>query len=140
MKKKQPKEWHDIQSDYEVMQRISCVPAHIRKVPSNHIFDENQSVKWNRDKVNENNNAYQTEVARLNTLRNKARDEIHEDIYYAIQCEVGHGLSRKGAMAIWNYAYSEGHANGIHDIIYCLDSVTDLLVDVLSEVKTDGNR
>lgn len=140
MKTKQPKEWHDIRSDFEVMQRMSCVPAHIRKVPSDYIFDENQSVKWNRDKVQENNNFYQAEVARLNTLKNEARDEIHEDIYHAIQCDVGHGLSRKGAMGIWNYAYEEGHACGINDIISNLDSVIDLLTAVLSEVKCNDKR
>ena len=54
------KGWDEIQSDYERMQGMSCVPAVIRKVAQNHVFDENQSVKWNRDKVAENNAAYQS--------------------------------------------------------------------------------
>ena len=135
MKKKQPKEWYVIQSDFKRMQEMSCVPAHIRKVQPNHIFDENQSVKWNRDKVAENNNSHQEEVSRLNTLKNKARDEVYEDIYYAIQCEVGHGLSRKGAMLLWNYAYDEGHSNGIYEIKNYLDSIIDLVSELLNEVN-----
>lgn len=39
------KGWDEIQSDYERMQGMSCVPAVIRKVAQNHVFDENQSVK-----------------------------------------------------------------------------------------------
>lgn len=119
------KGWDEIQSDYERMQGMSCVPAVIRKVAQNHVFDENQSVKWNRDKVAENNAAYQAEVARLNTAKNKARDAIHEDIYRAIQSEVGHGLTRDGARKLWEYAYDKGHAHGSYAIISYLE---DLLV------------
>ena len=29
------KDWHEIQSDYERMQGMSCVPSSLRKVPQN---------------------------------------------------------------------------------------------------------
>lgn len=80
-KKKEPKSWCDIQSDFKNMQRMSCVPVGICKVrKKDYIFDENQSVKWNREQVEKNNLAYEKEVARLNTLKNKERDQILEDI------------------------------------------------------------
>lgn len=44
-----PKSWYDIQADFEEMQKMSCVPQNIRKVPNNFIFDEDQSVKWNKE-------------------------------------------------------------------------------------------
>lgn len=129
------KGWDEIQSDYERMQGKSCVPAVIRKVAQNHVFDENQSVKWNRDKVAENNAAYQAEVARLNTAKNKARDAIHEDIYRAIQSEVGHGLTRDGARKLWEYAYDKGHAHGSYAIISYLEDLLVLVYGVLDDVK-----
>lgn len=129
------KGWDEIQSDYERMQGMSCVPAVIRKVAQNHVFDENQSVKWNRDKVAENNAAYQAEVARLNTAKNKARDAIHEDIYRAIQSEVGHGLTRGGARKLWEYAYDKGHAHGSYAIISYLEDLLVLVYGVLDDVK-----
>lgn len=52
--------------------------------------------------------AYIKEIARLNTLRNKERDRIYEEIYTAIRQEVGHNLSRKKAIVIWNLAYDWG--------------------------------
>ena len=91
-------EWNNIQSEYDAMSAMSCVPSGIRKVRADHVFDENQSVLWNRRQVEDNNRRYQEEVARLNTEKNKRRDAIHEKIYAAIQSEVGHGLSRKKAM------------------------------------------
>lgn len=129
------KDWHEIQSDYERMQGMSCVPSSLKKVPQNHIFDEDQSVKWNKEKVIENNTAYQAEVARLNTAKNKARDAIHEDIYRTIQSEVGYGLTREGAKKIWEYAYERGHAYGIHDIMCCLEELLVLMDEVLENVR-----
>ena len=64
-------EWNDIQSEYDAMNAMSCVPNGIRKVRADHVFDENQSVLWNRQQIEDNNRRYQEEVARLNTEKNK---------------------------------------------------------------------
>lgn len=130
-----PKEWADIQSEYDSMQQMSCVPVGIRKVSTDHVFDENKSVKWNREQVEANNQRYQQEVARLNTEKNKRRDAIHEDIYRAIQSEVGHGLSRIKAMALWNFAYEKGHAFGIHEVKIYLDEVMELASLLLDDTR-----
>lgn len=79
------KDWQTIRTEFEAMERMSCVPAGIRKVRADHIFDEERSVRWNREMVEKNNADYQAEVARLNTEKNKRRDAILEDIYRLIQ-------------------------------------------------------
>lgn len=126
MKKIMVKDWNEIQRDFDAMLSMRCVPTNVKKVPAGHIFDENKSVKWNRDEVERNNALYQKEVARLNTEKNKRRDAIYEDIYMAIQNEVGFNISREKAMAIWNCAYSEGHAFGISCIMTYLYEFMDL--------------
>lgn len=103
---------------FEALERMSCVPAGIRKVRADHIFDEERSVRWNREMVEKNNADYQAEVARLNTEKNKRRDAILEDIYRLIQEDVGHDLSRVKAQRLWAYAWELGHANGFPDV-YC---------------------
>lgn len=133
-RKPQPvKSWREIQSDFEQMQAMSCVPSGIGKVSADHVFDENQSVKWNREQVNIHNARYLQEVARLNTEKNKARDAIYEDIYRAIRQEVGHNLSRSKAMALWSYAYDKGHAFGIYDIVANLQEIMELARTLLGE-------
>ncbi|MCC8076850.1 MAG: hypothetical protein LIO41_07520 [Ruminococcus sp.] len=124
------KDWQEIQGDYETMQNMSCIPCGIKKVSQNYIFNENKSVKWNKDMVIKNNTAYQEEVARLNREKNKVRDAIHEDIYKAIQNEVGHSLSRNGARKIWEYAYAQGRAYGIYSIMQHLREAIDLIMEV----------
>lgn len=130
MGKPTTKDWDEIQSDYEQMETMSCVPSLLKKVPTNYIFDEDQSVKWNRQKVEENNVAYMKEVARLNTLKNKKRDEILEDIYRTIQFEVGHNLSRKKAICLWCYAWEEGHSWGIATVRNHLERIIEI-ADIL---------
>lgn len=125
------KSWDEIQEDFDRMQRMSCVPVDIKKVPENYVFDENQSVKWNKEQVAINNRKYKEEAARLNTLKNKARDSVNEDIYRNIQEEVGHDLSRDKAKVIFAYAYEQGHACGITEVKHYLDEIMEVVKKVL---------
>lgn len=127
--------WEDIQNEFDIMNRMSCHPVGLQKVPGNHIFDEDQSVKWNREQVELNNKKYQSEVARLNTEKNKARDNVLELIYDKIQYEVGHRISRKKAQAIWSYAYEKGHAFGFTSIQSELSDIIDLAITLLGGDK-----
>ena len=130
------KDWQTIRTEFEAMERMSCVPVGIRKVRADHIFDEERSVRWNREMVEKNNADYQAEVARLNTEKNKRRDAILEDIYRLIQEDVGHDLSRVKAQRLWAYAWEQGHANGFPDV-YC--HLQDIGEDAF-ELRTGGVR
>lgn len=132
--------WREIQDEFETMQRMSCVPKNIHKVPAGYIFDEEKSVKWNREQVDANNAVYIKEVARLNTLRNTERDRIYEEIYTAIRQEVGHNLSRKKAIVIWNLAYDWGHSGGIMEICNYLDELMELAEKLLEKEETANGR
>ena len=37
--------WEDIQNEFDIMNRMSCRPVGLQKVPGNHIFDEWYYVK-----------------------------------------------------------------------------------------------
>lgn len=85
--------------------------------------------------VERNNQQYHDEVARLNTEKNKARDNVLELIYDKIQYEVGHRISRKKAQAIWDYAYEKGHDFGFTSIQSELSDIIDL-ADTLLNTRT----
>ena len=125
------KDWQTIRTEFEAMERMSCVPVGIRKVRADHIFDEERSVRWNREMVEKNNADYQAEVARLNTEKNKRRDAILEDIYRLIQEDVGHDLSRVKAQRLWAYAWEQGHANGFPDVYCHLQDMVELNAMIL---------
>lgn len=125
-KKKEPKSWVVIQYEWEEMERMSCAPQNISKMRTGTIINEDQSVRWNREEVERNNLEYADAVADLNRAKNKYRDSICEDIYYAIQCEVSNGLTRIQALRLWNMAYENGHAFGWNDIMGHLESLMRL--------------
>lgn len=128
--------WEDIQNEFDIMNQMSCRPVGLQKVPGNHIFDEDQSVKWNREQVENNNQRYRDEVARLNTEKNKARDNVLELIYDKIQYEVGYRISRKKAQAIWIFAYERGHFSfGFTSIQSELSDLIDLAITLLKGGK-----
>ena len=50
-------------------------------VRDGYIFDEDKSVKWNREQVTKNNQKYQDEVKRLNQEKMRKREEVYSDFY-----------------------------------------------------------
>ena len=82
-------EWDEIQSEFDRAYGMSCKPSGLQKYKAGHIFDENMSVKWNRDKLEEENKKFRDEVSRLNTAKNKALLAVHELVYQKIQDDVG---------------------------------------------------
>lgn len=128
------KTWEEIEDDFRRMNSMPCKP-NFTKLPKGWIADENQSVKWNREQVELNNKNYQKAVADLNTKKNKARDDVLNDIYEYIQSEVGNSLTRKSAIKIWNYAYEIGHSCGITEIKIHLDEIIELVSDILDDAR-----
>ena len=130
--KKHIKTWDQIQDDFDRMNAMSCKPS-FNKLKTGTVIDEEKSVKWNREQVELNNQKYQEEVKRLNTIKNKARDEVYESIYERIAEDVGHGITKQSAIKIWNYAFEYGHAFGFNDIKIALFNVIDLIKDILKD-------
>ena len=135
------KTWEEIEDDFRRMDSMSCKP-NFTKLPRGWITDENQTVKWNREQVELNNQNYQKAVAELNTKKNKMRDIVLNDIYERIQYQVGHNLSLKSAIKIWNYAYEIGHGFGFNEIKCHLGEIMDLVADILDiqNMKDEGNQ
>lgn len=129
---RQLKDWDEIKADYERMQNMPYKPEG-KKYPVNYIFDEEKSVKWNRQEVERRNQEREDLEKELQQAKNKASNEVHEDIYYAIQNEVDNAnISREAAAGIWEYAYQQGHACGWNDIKICLDEVLELISKILN--------
>lgn len=122
--------WQEIRSDFQDMANMSCRPL-VGKVPTNHVFDENQSVKWNREQVEAHNRKHDQEVKDLNTKKNKRRDELMEEICYKIVHELDFRINTDGAKKIFNRAYEQGHSNGIIEVFYHLEELVSLFYEVL---------
>lgn len=128
-------DWDDIQREFDRVNEMSCKPVGLQKYKVGHIFDENMSVKWNREKLEEENKKYNDEVARLNTEKNKGFCRANDLVYQKIREEVGHGLSEHAAAVIFNYAYESKHAYGFYAVRQELESLIELVSEILKEKK-----
>ena len=98
------KPWEEIKAAFQRLDHLPSEPTEIRRVCKSHVFDENQSAKWNREKAEENNAMYESEMQRLTQQRNDSRGKVIDEVCRKIQAEVGHDLSYDKAMKIWMYA------------------------------------
>lgn len=129
-------DWDEIQNEFDRVNAMSCKPVGMQKYKAGHIFDENMSVKWNRDKLAEENKKFQDEVARLNTLKNKGFLAVHELVYQKIQEDIGHDLPRTAAEKIFSYAYESRQVHGFYDARCELERLVELVSEILEMSKS----
>ena len=84
------------------------------KVRSDHVFDEEQSVKWNREKAKEHNAKYDEECEKQRLSRNIMIDEATIKIYDYIRQEIP-GLCAEAAVTIFEKA-KEGSNDYRYDL------------------------
>ncbi len=102
---------------------FSCKPSY-KKYKEGTIFDEEKSVRWNREEVDRRNNLHQEEVKRLNREKNQMYEKLVNLIYQYIIQETK--VSKERATKIYNYLYEEYHSYGLTECINHLDDLLDL--------------
>ena len=122
----------EIQDEWDRMEQMSCKPS-FKKVPNDYVFDENRSVKWNNGQVEQNHLQYENEVKRLNTAKNKTRDEIYTKIYKTIQKEIGKGISLEQTKKIWSFVNDYSKSN--NQRITMLAQMIELCKDIRQKPK-----
>ena len=95
-----------------------------KKYKEGTIFDEEKSVRWNREEVDRRNNLHQEEVKRLNREKNQMYEKLVNLIYQYIIQETK--VSKERAAKIYNYLYEEYHSYGLTECINHLDDLLDL--------------
>ena len=100
-----PESWYSIEADFERWQNMSCTPT-LKKLPEGHVFDEDKSVRWNREEVVKHNQAVDNEVANLNKRKNELRQFFYSKVATRIQCYSHGRIPKKKAMAIAEHTYN----------------------------------
>lgn len=141
------KTWDEISEDFKEMVLRPLSPKNIRKYSKNHVFDENQSVKWNKEEAENRNALYDAEVQRLSQEKANFHSAILEDVYRRIQFDIGYGVSREKAIAIWSYAYDEASCKSIDEdddinsfAVLVVQELIGLIKSVLDNVHRGGGN
>lgn len=91
----------------------------------NWVFDENESVKWNREKVLEENEEVKVFNEKVKNKAFRGLKGFTEDLKEAIANELDLNLEQAGY--IYNKAWEEGHNSGYSVVIYYVEDMVNLL-------------
>lgn len=97
-----------LKEDFLLALKTPTVPVFC-KVKPDHVFDENRSVRWNREEAIRVNNDYDEKCRVLRVKRDEAVNQVIDRIKSYISVEVGCSLQR--ASLIWNFVYGYYHSN-----------------------------
>lgn len=117
--------------NYKAAQRISTVPK-TKMVSKDHIFDEDKSVKWNKEQVEINNKLFQKERSLLKENRAKAIKEAYEDVTAYLQQETG--IKNTTLRKLFNYIKTElvdEDTYGIECFIEVIEDICDIFKEEL---------
>lgn len=84
-----------------------------KKFPADYVFDENQSVKWNREEVERKNKELQDEVVQAREMKCISHDNLEKEIIRYIMDESVYGtfFSEAEARAIWQHTKNHHDTN-----------------------------
>lgn len=105
----------------------------VKLLQDTYIFDENQSVKWNRQKVQEHNELAQQAKKIYRDKINEIDRWFSQQVQEAIQNEIH--VSEKVASIIFNQAYEDGHANGYHEVVLYTQKYCEFIQSILNAMK-----
>lgn len=104
-------------------------------LPNDFIFDENQSVKWNKQKVQQHNELAQQAKKIYRDKINEIDRWFSQQVQEAIQNEIH--VSEKVASIIFNQAYEDGHANGYHEVVLYAQRYCEFIQSILNAMKEE---
>lgn len=122
------KDWEDLREDYAKVLNMPNLPP-VRKLPDNYIFDENESVKWNRDRVINFNKSYDEEVKRLRDRKFEARKSVVGLIADKISSELK--ISTSKAEKVWDFVSSD--TDDLFALFYNLEELIELMHNIFIE-------
>ena len=129
-----PESWSTIEREYHLWNDFSCRPTK-SKLPETHVFDEEKSVRWNREMVKEHNEAVDKEVVQLNRRKNELRDIFAKHAAVNIQSVLRGQISHQKALAIVEYAYKKSDKY-FKNIISEINSIVALLAYMYDQEDT----
>ena len=135
-------EWNHIRETYKNIEETTSISKAKENYPiytENYIFDENKSVKWNRDEVNRRNKLHDEEIKRCQSIRKYVIDDFENNIIHCIAVELikrnivktDVSIAAEKAIKIFNLAWDKGHSNGIYEVCIYIDEIVDFIEDII---------
>lgn len=99
----------------------------------NYVYDENQTVKWNREHQIELTNRYQEDLKDYHQAANAKDQEFQLDMQKAINQE--YGFSIKQIDTILSKAWENGHADGLSSVVNEARELAEFALDIIRDIE-----
>lgn len=107
---------------------MSVIPKAGRKYRDDYVFDENKSVKWNREQVRKHNGEFDTERTRLRAARDEKIKSAKKMAVQYICEELVECPNDEYAQIVFEKAYERGlDRGGAESIFDCIDEEVEFL-------------
>lgn len=131
-------EGRDIYGCMKLIREENPIPVFQKMYLTTHVFDENKSVKWNREEVDRQNQQIQDNITRARNVRNESEKNLDRAVINYVMGESGYGveITENLALNIINFAKE------VHEDTWWewLDDVIDYTVRVLNCSKRRGDN
>ena len=121
-------EFRDLLDKYNEYVKLSMNSFTGRKLNSSHIEDENQSVKWNREFVEQHNKNIDNQIKQNRTRVNKAFSSYINGVLDLISSEVN--CDRDMAVEIYDYVYEIRSWDYEEDKLDAIEGIVELIKKV----------
>lgn len=116
---------YHVRIDYENGEYDNKIPYPRKsKLKEDHVFDENKSVKWNREEVVRYNKSVDEERIKYREETNRLSAKLHDDIINALVNE--YNFTKNQANKIYDYAYMHWHSC-MSDFLNNLEELCELI-------------
>lgn len=111
------------------MEHLIWEQRRIKPFAETHVFDEEQTVKWNREMVEKENQKRVSKMQELISTKNAIEKEQTDLLYEEV--ENAYGIPRKAAEKLWSKAYDDGHSDGFYRVLDIFEEYLDLFKETL---------
>lgn len=104
-------------------------PERRLKYDTNYVFDENKSVKWNREEVVRQNKLIEASVRQYHKDLNSGRTNLISDLKTVINHYLGNNVLND-AQTSYIIDYANAVADSMYELVEKVSSVTDFVYDL----------
>ena len=122
-------DWDEAVRRFNIYYDFKCTPT-IKKLRPDHIEDEDKSVKWNRQFVEDNHKKHDNEVKALNRKKNALREDAINFTKYLICFELDWKLTDDDIDRLFSHWYDHYRDDGVRSMLYSIESECDEIMSM----------
>lgn len=107
----------------------------MKKFSANHIFDEEKSVRWNKEEVIRRNLKIEEDIKKASDDYSKAENEFFDMVME--NAMLNYGFTRPMVEKVWGKAYEDSHSSGYRSVVVSFENYLDFIHEMFLMAEED---